>query len=344
MKRAADLHGEVWRRLDAWRAQLPHALLLSGPRGLGKRQLAQDFAAALLCEAPAADGHACGACLACRWFVQDSHPDFRLLQPEAHAAPAEGRAADESRAKRGGQQITIDQVRALDDFLAVGTHRQGLRIVLIQPAENLNRSAANALLKMLEEPPPDTVFLLVSDEPARLLPTVLSRCQSLPFAVPPRDAALAFLQAADLADAEIWLALAGGAPCLALELAARARNDGFAELMAALGEGGRLEVLATAAALEKPLKAGKGENPLPQWVDWLLKWLVDLNLAAHGLPIRFYLRHGAKIEALARQSRPEKLVRAYRALLVLRRESEQPLNLRLFLERFLFEYRALFVE
>jgi DNA polymerase-3 subunit delta' len=340
----AALQGESWRRLMAWRAQLPHALLLSGPRGLGKRQVARDFAAALLCEAPGADGHACGNCLACRWFAQDSHPDFRRLQPEAHAAPAESRAADESKTKRGGQQITIDQVRALDDFLAVGTHRQGLRIVLIQPAENLNRSAANALLKMLEEPPPDTLFLLVSDEPARLLPTVLSRCQSLPFGVPPRDAALAFLRAAGLADAEGWLALAGGAPYLALELAGRAQNDGLAELLAALGEGGRLEVLATAATLEKPLKASKGENPLPQWVDWVLKWLVDLNLAARGLPIRFYLGQGAKIEALARQSRPEKLVRAYRALLVLRRESEQPLNVRLFLERFLFEYRALFVE
>lgn len=338
-----ELHAGSWQRLQDWRAKLPHALLLSGVRGLGKVELATAFAAGLLCEMPQPDGRACGSCLACRWFEQGNHPDFRVLQPEAQRLAEEGGEVGD-KAKRGGQQITIDQVRELDDFFAVGTHRQGLRIILVHPAETLNRNAANAILKVLEEPPPGTLFLLVSNEPMRLLPTLRSRCQSLPVGLPPRESAVRFLTAAGVSDAETWLALAGGAPGLALGLAEKTGSDWMESLTQALGQGGRLEVIATAASLEKTLKAVKGENPLPQLVDWSQKWLVDLNLAVQGLPIRFYMQQRARIEALAGKSNPAKLVRFYRQLLKLRRESEHPLNVRLFLEQFFFSYRALFVE
>ncbi|MDR3353328.1 MAG: DNA polymerase III subunit delta' [Zoogloeaceae bacterium] len=328
----------------AWRARLPHALLFSGPRGLGKVELALAFAGALLCESPTPEGEACGRCLACRWFAQGNHPDLRLLLPEALRLKEEdeGKAAKEEKKGRAGQEITIDQVRALDDFLAVGTHRQGLRIILAHPAENLNRNAGNALLKMLEEPPPETLFLLVAHEAMRLLPTLRSRCQGVPVPLPLPEAGRAFLEAAGIGEAESWLALAGGAPMLARDLARRGAGW-MDDLLQILAKGGRQEVLATAMQLEKTLKAVKGENPLPQLVAWAQKWLVDLNLAARNLPIRFFLRHRARITTLAQESTPLRLSRFYRSLLRLRRESEHPLNLRLFLEQFLFEYRALFV-
>ncbi|MDR3323436.1 MAG: DNA polymerase III subunit delta' [Zoogloeaceae bacterium] len=344
------LHESSWRRLQEWRATLPHALLFSGPRGLGKVSLATTFAAGLFCEAPRPDGLACGKCLACRWFEQGNHPDFRLLMPESLRQREEGseggsnKSGKEGKSNRSGQEITIDQVRALDDFFAVGTHRQGLRIILAHPAEKLNRNAANALLKILEEPPPSTLFLLVSSETMLLLPTLRSRCQNLPIPVPKPTLAAQFLRDAGVVEAENWLALAGGAPGLAQQLAEKSGAFWMEDLVRALAGGRHLEVLASAAALEKTLKAVKGENPLPQLIDWAQKWLIDLNLAAQGMPIRFYLQQRAKIATLAQESQPIRLARFYRQLLQWRRESEHPLNIRLFLEQFFFGYRALFTE
>ncbi|MDR0672460.1 MAG: DNA polymerase III subunit delta' [Zoogloeaceae bacterium] len=353
--KAGTLHMEIWRRLQEWRARLPHALLFSGERGLGKRDLAFAFAASLFCEAPRSEeGAACGECLACRWFFQGNHPDFRLLQPAAlraeaaenkksgKAGEAEGEG-DKERSTRAQQQITIDQVRELDEFLCVGAHRQKSRVILIHPAERLNREAANALLKMLEEPPPETVFLLVSSEPMRLAPTLRSRCQNLRLSPPPAAEGEAFLAAAGLRDAATWLALAGGVPFLAMQLA-ESTTEWQPLLTDALGRGDRLDALPVAARLEKSLKAVKGENPLPQFVDWTQKWLADINLAAQNLPVRFYLGERARIMALSKKSQPARLARFYRQLSRLRRESAHPLNLRLFLERFFLDYRALFLE
>jgi DNA polymerase-3 subunit delta' len=355
--KAGTLHTKNWRRLQEWRARLPHALLLSGERGLGKLDLAFAFAASLLCETPREEGASCGECLACRWFSQGNHPDFRLLQPAAlqteeaedrksarggNAGDGEGKGEKE-KSTRGKQQITIDQVRELDEFLCVGAHRQKSRVILIHPAERLNREAANALLKMLEEPPHEVLFLLVSSEPMRLVPTLRSRCQNLRLSLPPAAEGETFLTAAGLRDAATWLALAGGAPLLALQLAEKTA-DWQPLLTEALQCGERLDALSAAARLEKSLKTVKGENPLPQFVDWAQKWLADLNLAAQNLPIRFYLGERAKIMALAKKSLPVSLARFYRQLLQLRRESAHPLNLRLFLEQFFLDYRALFPE
>ena len=123
------------------------------------------------------------SCLACNWFAQGNHPDFRLLQPEALAEEGEADDGKESK-KKPSQQITIEQIRGLDEFLNVGTHRGGLRVVLVHPTEAMNRNSANALLKTLEEPAPSTLFLMVSNEPNRLLPTIRSRCQAMPVPLP----------------------------------------------------------------------------------------------------------------------------------------------------------------
>ncbi|MFC5301132.1 DNA polymerase III subunit delta' [Azospira restricta] len=336
-----QLHSDLWSRLQARRRQLPHSLLLGGARGLGKFDLARAFAASLLCENPQPNGEACGQCLACNWLSQGNHPDFRLLQPEA-LAEAEGEG--EEGGKKASQQITIDQVRGLDDFLHVGTHRAGLRVVLVCPAEAMNRNTANALLKTLEEPAPDTLFLLVSHEPERLLPTIRSRCQAL--AVPTPDAARArdWLAAAGVADAERWLALAGGAPLLAAELDGSGERRLIEALLEQLLRGPALDPLAAAAALDKTVKAEKGGGapPMKRLMEWAQKWLVDLSLAATRLPVRYFVGERAQIEKLAARSDAQRLLAFGRKALQYRRHSEHPLNSRLFLEDFFLGYAALF--
>jgi len=338
----ASLHAATWAALQARRARLPHALLFSGQRGLGKLDLAAAFAAGLLCEQPTSDGHACGQCLACGWYAQGNHPDFRLLQSDAVSeAEGDGEEAKEGK-KKASRQITIDQVRGLDDFLGVGTHRAGYRVVLVNPAEAMNRATANALLKTLEEPAPDTVFLLVTHEPMRLLPTIRSRCQVVDIPLPPLAAARDCLLAAGVAKADEWLALAGGAPLLAHQLAQSGQGDYLLALTRQLQQGEKLDPLVGAAAIDKMLKDSKGGWGLPQVVEWVQKWVVDLTLARNGLAVRYFVQSAEIMAALVASVPEVRLLRYHRRLLECRREVEQPLNARLFLEEFFLNYRALF--
>ena len=334
------LHEPVWKALQARRSQMPHALLLLGQRGLGKFDLARQFAASLLCEAPQGDGRACAHCLACNWYGQGNHPDFRLLQPEALADEME---AEEGK-KKASQQITIDQVRGLDEFLNVGTHRGGLRIVIVNPTEAMNRATANALLKTLEEPAPSTLFLMVSSDPMRLLPTIRSRCQVVPVPLPSAARAEEALAEHGIADAGRWLALAGGAPGLALEWSAAGQGDWLEAMTRRLAAGRAVEPLVLAGELEKAVKDSKGRLPLKAVVDGLQKWLVDLMLASNGLSVRYFLPQAATIAGLAAMIPPARLLQSYRTTAARRREAEQPLNARLFLEGLFLDYRALFVK
>jgi len=168
-----------WQLLQRQRErdQLPHALLLAGPPAVGKRRFARALAKALLCLQPGADGLACGACRACGLLAAGTHPDWEWLAPE-----------------EAGKAIKIDQVRAVVDSVAQTAQQGGRKLVVIEPAEALNRNAANALLKTLEEPSGSAVLLLITDAPGRLLPTIRSRCQRLDFPLPPEAATRAWLE------------------------------------------------------------------------------------------------------------------------------------------------------
>jgi DNA polymerase III subunit delta' len=222
----------IFEALKRTRERLPHALLVHGPRGVGKLALAERLAQLLLCEHADAAARPCGSCDGCRWYLGGNHPDFRRLEPEAIArmppepeAEEEGSEAPARRTKQPSLFITVDQVRALAGFLNLRSHRGALRVALLHPAEDLYQpNAANALLKSLEEPPAGAVFILVSHRPARLLPTVRSRCVAVPVPVPSQDAALGWLAGQGVENAERWLAFAGGAPLQALAYAAESLN------------------------------------------------------------------------------------------------------------------------
>src|SRR3954471_4942060 len=226
---SADMH--AWNEPILNRIQregLPHALLIHGAQGVGKLALAERIAQLVLCEAPPEAKKPCGQCDGCRWFLGGNHPDFRRVEPEALMPAAEveegGDAPAPARRAKPSFDIKIDQVRELADFLHIGSHRGARRVALVHPAEAMNPSAANALLKGLEEPPAAAMFILVSHRPSRLLATVRSRCVSLPVPIPAREAALEWLRADGLKDPERWLAYAGGAPLRAIAFASQAET------------------------------------------------------------------------------------------------------------------------
>lgn len=321
---AAELHPSAWKRLAALRGQPPHAILLSGAAGLEIPQLADQFAASLLCETPGEAG-ACGTCAACNWFALGNHPDYRLLRPDADADDD-----GEAPAAKGkpSKEIRIEQVRALGDFLNVGTHRAGHRVIVIQPAEAMNRNTANALLKSLEEPAPGTVFILVSSEIDALLPTLRSRCQNIPVPLPARETALRWLTAQGVRDAERWLDRAGGAPALAREIAGGAEGRLLALLEDQFSRRRAFDSRKAAAEVEKLLRA-HDELEMIAVVNWTQRWIVDEALMQHGLPPRYF--------ADRVPTPPQRFVNLYKInaeAIVFKKLSQHTLNNRLFLENF----------
>ena len=264
--------------LAARSARLPHALLVYGPRGVGKLALAERVAQLLLCEGKPKP---CGACDGCRWFLGGNHPDFRRIEPEALAKlPVTDPEENEvKKSKQPSIQIKIEQVRELADFLYVRSHRGAMRVALVHPAEDMNENASNALLKGLEEPPAGAMFILVSHRPAQLLPTIRSRCVAVPVPIPPRDAALKWLSAQGIKDAERWLAYAGGAPLRALDYAAEA--EPLSRLLKAPG----------------PVEV---REDLERLADALQKIALDRALTAFGLPQKYQTGQVAVNAAKAR--------------------------------------------
>ncbi|PTB16919.1 DNA polymerase III subunit delta' [Trinickia symbiotica] len=334
-----------WNRLQRLRAQWPHALLLHGQAGIGKLHFAQHLAQGLLCEAPRENGEPCRACLACNWFVQGNHPDYRALAPEAlaaelgagGAAPSDEKSdADDGKKTRApSKEIKIEQVRGLLDFCGVGAHRGGARVVLVYPAEALNAAAANALLKTLEEPPPGVVFLLVSARIDRLLPTIVSRCRQWPMPTPSADLATEWLASQGVDEGAALLAEAGGAPLAALALAAdenRALRDFALKQLAA---GPECDAFACGEALQK--------LPVPVVLGWLQRWLYDLLAERTARRPRYFPAAERELARCAARVDANAFARYLRTVTRERAVENHPLNARLVFEALFIGYRELFI-
>lgn len=250
-----------WQRLGAqWAAgRCPHALLLSGQPGLGKRRFAEAFSALLLCDQPR-DGLACGECRGCQLRIAGSHPDFIRVVPEKEHGP-----------------LKVEQIRQLGEFVSRTSGREGARVVWLSPAESMNVNAANALLKNLEEPSGSVVFVLVTDSPSGLLPTIRSRCQSIAFPIPPQQAALRWLGESGVEGpaAHSALALAGGAPMLAaalMEPEVQELRDQFFDDLAALASSAA-NAVALAARWESPGEAVELNLLLQFWQNLVSQML-----------------------------------------------------------------------
>ena len=328
-----------WQRLQQMRARLPHAILFHGAEGIGKVSFAERFANALLCERPRNDGHACGECESCGWFAHYAHPDYRRVRPEVLDTDTDSEAEpEEGTAKKSGKtpskDIRIEQVRSLATFMNVSTHRSGVRVVLLYPAEALNGASANALLKTLEEPPPDTVFLLVTDRIDRLLPTILSRCRKFPLTAPDADLALQWLEAQGVPQAARWLAEYGGAPLAALAAAQDADSSVRDELLTFLALPDAGAALVVAERLQK--------SELAQLVAWQQRWLYDLLSLKLGARVRYFPHQQQALAKLAGRIPATQLQQASRDADARRAVADHPLSARLFIEQMLLDYAGLF--
>lgn len=318
-------------RLLSDRAHLPHALLVHGAAGIGKVEFARALAAGTLCESPRA-GIACGACSSCHWFSQGNHPDFREIVPESAAEDdSDGDDAEPAKAEKvKSVVIKIDQIRAVSDFMALSTHRAGYRVLLLHPGDAMHPAAANALLKTLEEPPPLTLIVVVSDRPARLLATIRSRCRLLGLPMPPHADALAWLREADVAQPETALASAGGAPLLARELAQPDEAEMRRRLLGELAKPSGADVLQFAAGIER--------GAVERMIYWMQTWVHDLVRTRLAGDPRHHGDFAPALRSRASASSLESLFALDRELAAARRLAAHPLNARLLAEHLLMAY------
>lgn len=333
MKQLYPWQNESWQALQGLRNRLPHAVLLKGAQGIGKLDLALNFAQSLLCEKPKADGTACQECGSCHWFEQESHPDFRLIQPDALSVAEDGE--EKSGGKKPSREISVDQIRDLSGFANLSAHCGDYRVVVVYPAEAMNNNAANSLLKTLEEPTDKLLFLLITNKPQQLLPTILSRCLGFTVHTPTRETGAAWLAKQGVKNPEHALAQTGFAPLQALSWAESGEGaEERAILLNAIRQPAKLDALALADSLQRSVPV--------HVIHCMQQWCHDLASAKLAGSVRYFPEQSDALIKLAGGVSSAALMRFQKELLEARRAAFHPLNPKLQLESMLLSYRQLF--
>lgn len=359
----------LWNSLD--QTQFPNAILLHGQSGIGKFAFALELAKSLLCEGVDHSHKPCNLCEACHWFNTGNHPDFISLVPETHRkllphadyenedGVKKGRATrdsddGESSEKKEKKNISIEETRSAIEGLGIGSHRGGNRIILIYPLEMLRSDSANTLLKSLEEPPANTIFILLADRVDRVLPTIRSRCRLLSAPRPDREQGLAWLRdqlptisGLKISDSDIETIYdeQGGAPYDVLDsiMARHLQNDkdeltfsiqASRLLLQSMSQGIRLNWLDVA---EKTHKAQYGFL-----LATMQRWVSDLQAVNQGGQPRYYPKHLNTLKGLSQTAHVAKLHHFWKSLVQARRHENHPLANRIQLEALLSQYQQVF--
>jgi DNA polymerase-3 subunit delta' len=322
-----------WEHLQGYVAQnrIPQALLITGNKGLGKQQLALQFAAALLCATPSVHGMACGYCNSCLLINAKTHPDFIQLQPE-----------------EPGKGIGIGQIRNLITRLTLKPQFETYRIVIVSPADKINHAAANAFLKCLEEPTERTCIILITEKPAKLPATIISRCQKLAVVTPDKEVVVKWLletlphnSAAHKKGAEADLyynvSLAQGAPLLALDYV----NDQSLALRNGCFEAWQ----SIAKQLKSPVIIAEDWHKLPAspLIFWMTSWIIDLIKCFYSTRFENFYNPdlNSQLQELSLRLELKGLYKLYDLLLAARQRLDTQVNKQLLFEEILIQWHEL---
>jgi DNA polymerase III subunit delta' len=303
--------------------RVAHAYLFVGPAGVGRRAGALAFAQALLCETGGED--ACGTCTACRKAAAGAHPDLRIIAPGGRT---------ESGAER--RAVGIEQIRDLKREASYPPYEARWKVFIVEDAEAMRAEAANSLLKVLEEPPAQSVIILISESASALLPTIVSRSQIVRFTfVPAAEIAAALTARAGVPaeQAPFLGALAGGRPGLALRESAEGGaalefRQEVVKTLGAVAGGGPVKRLEAAEAVSRQ------KDDIGRWLDTALLWIRDVAVwqAAHDPALLVNLDRREQIVAWAGRARPEGVQRAAAAIETAKTDLQRNINPRLILE------------
>lgn len=298
--------------------RIPQALLISGAKGLGKYQLALQLSQTLLCSNRLETGLSCQTCTSCTLFKAGTHPDFMQISPEEDK-----------------KIIGIDAIRGLITKLTLKPQFDSYRVVLIQPADQLNNAAANSFLKCLEEPNERTCIVLLSEKPQQLPATIRSRCQKLLVATPSLAVAREWLKSQGITEhLDVLLSLAQGAPLLAQQY--------VSETLIAT----RLQ------CFDDWLKVGAGQlNPISlaeQWYKqdvklvlfWQISWITDMIKCCYSADSAslYHVDLKQPLQQRAKQLNLQQMYRFYDSLLERMQKLDTQINKQLLLEELLIAW------
>ena len=312
-----------WEHLCDYRLQdrVPQALLITGNIGLGKQYLANQFALSLLCAKPQVNGLGCGHCVSCLLLNVETHPDFIRIRPD-----------------EPGKAITIGQIRSLVTRLALKPQFESYRVVIINPADLMNNAAANAFLKCLEEPTERTVMLLITDKPAHLPATIISRCQKLAVVKPDKESAGVWLkqQKVETSQGNVFtlLGLAKGSPLLALDYVNDGtlplRNDCFKAWMDIAKQRRHPAIIA-----EDWYKLP--ESPL---IFWITSWIIDIIKCCYQIKTGCLYNPDLKesLQELSQQLELKELYKLYDLVLISRQRLNTQINKHTMFEEILIKW------
>jgi DNA polymerase III subunit delta' len=312
-----------WDHLCDYRMQnrVPQALLITGNIGLGKQHLAKQFAFSLLCAQPQDNGLNCGHCDSCLLLNAETHPDFIQLRPE-----------------EPGKPITIGQIRSLVTRLTLKPQFESYRVVIVSSADLMNNAAANAFLKCLEEPSERTVILLITDRPAHLPATIVSRCQKLAVAKPDKETVIAWLKQQNSemlqSDAAALYGLAQGSPLLALDYA----NDGALALRDDCFKGW----VAIAKQRRHPAIIAEDWQKIPEspLIFWITSWIIDMIKCCYPIRADWLYNPDLKesLQELSQQVDLRELYKLYDLMLISRQRLNTQINKHTMFEEILIKW------
>lgn len=322
-------HKELIKRLQAMQMEerIPHAMLFCGAEGVGKTMVAEALAAALLCHEPD-HGQCCGRCPACLALRAGTHPDYFLLQPESS-----GKAA---------KSIKIEAVRELQAGIARVPLLSCRRVVMIQEAEKMNEAAANCLLKTIEEPEGQAVFILLTSAPAALLDTIISRCMRVEFGILQPEELQEVLRRQGMAEEEArrLAAVSDGSAARAMALREPELQELHRQAFSLAGRAGSLPV-EEMLQLAKDM-SGYSREQLMQWLGFLAMIYRDLLVlySGGGLPL-YNQQEVQKLSALLAQYPQHRLLELLRLVQEYQKRLRSNVNLQLCLEGFFIKLENL---
>ncbi|WP_274759237.1 DNA polymerase III subunit delta' [Taylorella equigenitalis] len=309
-----------------------HAWLIYGQEGIGKFDFCLTAAKTILCKN--ANPFACNCCSSCHLMDKGNHIDFRVVVPESlrehyqisNKELEEYSSFNPSTGGKPSLEIKIDQIRELEEFFTLSPSLGSSKVIVLGPVETLNQASSNSLLKILEEPLGDTVFLLFTHAIQKVLPTILSRCQRLSLPIPTPEVATDWLIEKGLQNANELLLMASGAPLKALELSSSEYEPvhfWISDFIENLNFGTQIDYDFFVDKLDK--------IPNTQWVNSLQSLVADLLLSINGLEVRFYKSLEGEIRSIATKSSALKLTDLWKYLIDRQRLSSHPLNKKLFI-------------
>ena len=327
---------ELLASLNALRDRLPNGILLYGPRGIGTFEAACAFAASLLCTSPAPDGRPCGHCKGCRLFAADNHPDIRYIVSEfecvSHGMEFAMPETNPDK-KTLTREILINQTRDLGEYFSLKSNEGGVRVVIVYPADKIRSEAAASLLKNLEEPPENTIFILVADEIDRVLATIRSRCRLIRAKAPAKEQALAWLQSQGVKNAEQKLTEAAGMPLSALAEDPRyaMSEEGKRKILAVLAKGAQATAADALNAVDKDMTIAAAALVFSRWA-----W--DLASVRAGAGARYFPSYEAELKHAAESASSAGLYQWINSVRDVRRVAEHTLNAKAIIEAVLLSY------